>query len=59
MFIHALLKLLNKIKINKNSSVWDVKEPTHYSRSVGDVVPGVAAVLCAYMGGWVKHVYIS
>ena len=51
MFIHALLKLL---KINKNSSVWDGKEPTHYPRSVGDVVPGVAAVLCVYMGGLVK-----
>ena len=27
------------------SSLWDVKEPTHYSISVGDVVPGVVAVL--------------
>ena len=27
------------------SSLWDVKEPTHYSRRVGDEVPGVVAVL--------------
>ena len=24
-----------------NQLVWDVKEPTHYSKRVGDVVPGV------------------
>ena len=27
------------------SSLWDVKEPTHYSRRVGDGVPGAVAVL--------------
>ena len=27
------------------SSLWDVKEPKHYSRRVGDKVPGVVAVL--------------
>ena len=27
------------------SSLWDVKERTHYSIRVGDVVPGVVAVL--------------
>ena len=27
------------------SSLWDVKEPTHYSNKVGDGVPGVVAVL--------------
>ena len=27
------------------SALWDVKEPTHYSIRVGDVVPGVVAVL--------------
>ena len=27
------------------SSLWDVKEPNHYSRRVGDKVPGVVAVL--------------
>ena len=31
------------------SSLWDVKEHTHYSRSVGDEVPGVMAVLFEYM----------
>ena len=35
------------------SSQWDVKEPTHYSRRVGNEVPGVVAVLCECMGGWV------
>ena len=25
--------------------LWDVKEPTHYSIGVGDVVPGIVAVL--------------
>ena len=35
------------------SSLWDVEEPTHYSRRVGDEVAGVVAVLCEYMGGWV------
>ena len=35
------------------SSLWDVKEPTLYSRRVGDEFPGVVAVLCEYMGGWV------
>ena len=28
------------------SSMWDVKEPTHYSKRVGREVPGVVAVLC-------------
>ena len=32
------------------SSLWDVKKPTHFSRRVGDEVPGVVAVLCKYMG---------
>ena len=27
------------------SSLWDVKEPKHYPRRVGDKVPGVVAVL--------------
>ena len=35
------------------SSLWYVKEPTHYSRRVGVEVPRVVAVLCVYMGGWV------
>ena len=25
--------------------LWDVKEPTHYSKRVGDGVPGVVAVM--------------
>ena len=33
------------------SSMWDVKEPTHYSKRVGHEVPGVVAVLCKGMGG--------
>ena len=31
------------------SSLWDVKEPIHYSRREGDEVPGVVAVLCEYV----------
>ena len=27
------------------SFLWEVKEPTHYSRTVGDQVPSVVAVL--------------
>ena len=27
------------------SSLWDVKEPTRYLKTVGDEVPGVVAVL--------------
>ena len=34
------------------SSMWDVKEPTHYSKRVGHEVPGVVAVLCDCMGGY-------
>jgi len=34
------------------SSMWDVKEPTHYSKRVGHEVPGVVAVLCQCMGGY-------
>ena len=33
------------------SSMWDVKEPTHYSKRVGHEVPGVLGVLCEGMGG--------
>ena len=33
------------------SSMWDVKEPTHYSKRVGHEVPGVVPVLCEGMGG--------
>ena len=29
------------ITLAGNEIVWDVKEPTHYSIRVGDVVPGV------------------
>ena len=33
------------------SSLWDVKERTHYSKRVGHEVPGVVAVLCEWLGG--------
>ena len=33
------------------SSMWDVKQPTHYSERVGHEVPGVVAVLCEGIGG--------
>ena len=38
-------------KVSSISSMWDVKEPTHYSKRVGHEVPGVVAVLCEGMGG--------
>ena len=28
------------------SSMWDLKEPTHFSKRVGHVVPGVVAIFC-------------
>ena len=34
------------------SSMWDVKEPTHYSKRVGHEIPGVVGVLCGCMGGY-------
>ena len=34
--------------------MWGVKEPTHYSKSVGHEVPVVVAVLCE----WVSEGYI-
>ena len=30
-----------------------INKPTHYSRIVRDGVPGVAAVLCECVGGWI------
>ena len=36
-YLHTLLMFI--------SSLWDVKEPMHYSRRVDDVFPGVVAVL--------------
>ena len=31
--------------------LWDIKEPTHYSKIVGHEVPGVVAVLCESIAG--------
>ena len=33
------------------NNMWDVKEPKHYSKSVGREVPGVVAVLCVVNTG--------
>ena len=46
-------KILN---LDIMSTLWDVKEPTHCSQRVGDVVPGVVDYLCVYtlMVGWVN-----
>ena len=35
----------------KKIIMWDVKEPKHYSKSVGREVPGVVAVLCVVNTG--------
>ena len=40
------------------SSMWDVKEPTHYSKRVGQV-PGVVAVLCESMFGYREVIYLA
>ena len=40
-------------------SMWDVKEPTHYSKRVGREVPGVVAVLCVVPSGLVLHIGIT
>ena len=32
--------------------MWDVKEPTHYSKRVGHEIPGVVTVLCECVGGY-------
>ena len=50
---------VSQISLMFISSLWDVKEPTHYSRRVGDEVPGVVAVLRECMGGWAEQVPIS
>ena len=31
------------------SSIWDIKEPTHYLKRVGHEIPGVVAVLCEWV----------
>ena len=41
------------------SSMWDFKEPTHYSRRVGHEVPDVAAVLCECMGRYREVIYLA
>ena len=41
------------------SSMWDVKEPTDYSRRVEHEVPGVVAVLCECMGGYREVIYLA
>ena len=39
-------------------TLWDVKELTHYSKRVGDVVPGVVVYLCHlhHHSSWVGRV---
>ena len=39
--------------------MWDVKEPTHYSKRVEHEVPGVVAVLCERMGGTEKVICLA
>ena len=41
------------------SSMWDVKEPTHYSKRAGHEVPSVVAVLCECMGGTEKVICLT
>ena len=44
--------LVSQISSMFISSLWDVKKPTHYSRRVGNEVPGVVAVLRECMHGY-------
>ena len=46
---------VSKIPFMFISSMWDVKEPTHYSKRV---VPDVVAVLCECMGGYREVIYL-
>ena len=41
------------------SSMWDVKERTHYSKRVGHEFPGVVAVLCECKGGYREVTYFA
>ena len=41
------------------SSMWDVKDPTHYSKRVGVKFPGVVAVLCVVPSGLVFYIGIT
>ena len=47
---------MSQISFMLTSSLWEVKEPTHYLRIVGDEVPGVVAVLRECMGGCVYYI---
>ena len=40
-------------------SMWGVKGPTHYSRTVGHEVPGVVAVLCECMVGYREVIHLA
>ena len=40
-------------------SMWDVKEPTQYSRRVGHEVPCVVAVLCECMDEYREVIYLA
>ena len=40
----CLQKKKNHMQVNV-LTLWDVKEPTHYSKRVGDIVPGVVVYL--------------
>ena len=41
------------------NSMWDIKEPTHYSKRVGHEVPGVVAVFCECMGRYGEVIYLA
>ena len=41
------------------SSIWDFKEPTHFSRKVGHEVPSFVAVIPECMGGYREVVYLA
>ena len=47
--INRMSHLTDTFHVNFISSMWDVKEPTHYSKRVGHEVPDVVAVLCEWV----------
>ena len=45
MFDWPQMLLRVNMAVVSHITLWDVKEPTHYSKRVGDVVPGVVVYL--------------
>ena len=42
----TLLEIFNRLTTLAPNNLWDVKNPTHCSKGVGDVLPGVMVYFC-------------